>query len=157
MRLAWMVVALAACIALPARAADIVVVEGDLLRVGGKLVRLWGIDAPEPAQQCLKDGQPWYPAAEAAAALKRLVATMPRLKCEEREKDRRGRSVAICRDGAVDIGSEMVRKGWAYDFRRYSQGHYFDVEARARARKRGVWSALCVPPWEWRRPKQRPE
>jgi len=153
----WIAAALAACIVMPSGAAEIVVVEGDVLRVGGKLVRLWGIDAPEPGQQCLKDGQPWYPAPEAAAALQRLVATMPRLKCEEREKDRRGRSVAICRHGNTDIGAEMVRKGWAYDFRQYSKGHYFDMEAKARGRKRGVWSALCVPPWEWRHPRQRPE
>jgi endonuclease YncB( thermonuclease family) len=138
---------------MPVYAGEIIALEGDVLRIDGKRVRLWGIDAPEGGQQCLRDGKPWYPAPEATAALGRLVATVSRIDCTTMDRDRFGRAVALCRSNGVDIGQEMVRKGWAFDFRRYSGGAYGAVEARARNRKRGVWSADCVPPWTWRHPK----
>jgi len=137
----------------PAAALDLRVVNGDTLVLKGKTIRLWGIEAPELGQQCLRDGDPWYPGPEAAEALKRIVAPLSRLDCETMDKDRLGRHVAICRGGGIDIGDAMVRKGWAFDYRRYSGGTYADTERKARQRKRGVWTATCVKPWQWRHPK----
>jgi endonuclease YncB( thermonuclease family) len=44
------------------------VVDGDTLEVGGRKVRLFGIDAPELDQTCDAEGQLWACGAEARAA-----------------------------------------------------------------------------------------
>lgn len=42
------------------------------------------------------------------------------VRCQERTKDRFGRTVAICLLGDEDLGAWMVAQGWALAFRRYS-------------------------------------
>ncbi|RYG08363.1 MAG: thermonuclease family protein, partial [Caulobacteraceae bacterium] len=33
------------------------VIDGDTLEIGSQRVRLWGVDAPEGRQSCMRDGQ----------------------------------------------------------------------------------------------------
>jgi endonuclease YncB( thermonuclease family) len=122
-----------------ALAGEVSVIDGDGLRIGGERIRLWGIDAPELDQECSRD-QTVYPCgAEARDVLDRLLgAGMP--SCQRLYDDAYGRTVARCSIAAVDLGAEMVRLGWAVDFRRYSNGAYADEEAKARAAKRGLWA-----------------
>ena len=59
----------------PALAADLIgratVTDGDTLTVAQQRIRLWGIDAPESAQQCTaRNGQAW-PCGRRAAAVGR--------------------------------------------------------------------------------------
>jgi endonuclease YncB( thermonuclease family) len=44
----------------------------------------------------------------------------------------------------------MVRMGWAFDFARYSHGHYVSEQEQAQAHRRGLWRGACEMPWEWR-------
>lgn len=73
-------------------------------------------------------------------------------------RDRYGRLVAdvILPDGRV-LNHELVRAGFAWWFRRYSTDTTLrDLEAEARADKRGLWAdPKPVPPWEWRAAKRR--
>jgi endonuclease YncB( thermonuclease family) len=64
-----------------------------------------------------------------------------------------------------DIGQAMVREGhaWAYEkFLRRRQHsrmlpYYLDMQAEARAQRKGLWQdAAPVPPWEWRRTRAQP-
>ena len=70
--------------------------------------------------------------------------------CEERDRDRYGRVVAVCRHRAQDVNAWLVREGWALAYRRYSTA-YVGEQADAKAAKRGVWRGEFVPPWDWRR------
>jgi endonuclease YncB( thermonuclease family) len=126
------------------------VVDGDTIRINGTTIRLWGIDAPEGRQDCLRRGEAWLPGSEAAETLSGLLSRAAGLTCEPRHKDRNRRTVALCRVGGLDLGGEMVRLGWAWDFPTYSGGFYAKPEAEARAARRGVWSAKCRAPWDWR-------
>lgn len=126
----------------------VVVVDGDTLVLGGERVRLWGIDAPEDGQPCERDGKLYDCGASAQAALLELVAGRD-LWCEARDRDRYGRTVAVCRIGALDgpdVGAELVRAGWAIDYRRYSKGRYAREEASARRAGRGLWEGRFVSP-----------
>jgi len=126
------------------------VIDGDTLELAdGKQVRLWGIDAVEGSQVCRRDGQPWRCGDDATAALRRLIDGQ-KLACEAQDVDRYGRVVALCRVDGVDIGSEMVRQGWALAYERYSRGAYADEQKAAWAARAGLWSGEFVPPWEWR-------
>ena len=68
--------------------------------------------------------------------------------CHEKDRDRYGRLVAICRASGEDLGAIMVREALAWAFVRYSRD-YVDQEARAKADRLGV-HAHGAPPWEWR-------
>jgi endonuclease YncB( thermonuclease family) len=39
--------------------------------------------------------------------------------------------IAVCLVDGADIGSEMVRQGWALDYERYSGGAYADEQKAA--------------------------
>ena len=129
------------------------VTDGDSLRFGDARVRLFGIDAPESKQTCERDGVMWLCGQEAVKSLRELVAGQS-VVCDERNKDRYGRIVAVCvlPDGR-DIGTVMVLSGLALDYAQYSNGMYKAAENEAREAGRGMWSGYFVKPWEWRRKK----
>jgi len=125
--------------------------DGDTLRIGENRIRLFGIDAPEGKQSCQRDGVAWLCGQEAAKFLREMVGGRS-LTCQEKDRDRYGRSVAICilSDGR-DIGAEMVAAGMALAYRQYGGSTYDAAEADAKKFARGLWSGTFQPPWEWRR------
>src|SRR5215470_17045943 len=134
--------------------AEVRVVDGDTLVVDGTHMRLWGIDAPESAQQCSRDGAAYACGRDATAHLSELIGGR-NVACEPRTTDRYRRTVAVCRVGGVDLGAAMVRDGWAMAFVRYSSD-YVPQEQEARAARRGLWSGTFEFPWDWRRTHARP-
>ena len=74
------------------------VIDGDTLEVGGARMRLYGIDTPESAQSCLARGRRWSCGREATRALSGRIGSRT-VTCEERDRDRYGRIVAVCRVG----------------------------------------------------------
>jgi endonuclease YncB( thermonuclease family) len=66
--------------------------------------------------------------------------------CEERAKDRYGRTVALCRADGIDLSAAMVRSGWAFAFVRYSRD-YVALEEKARAENVGLHPFHCELPW----------
>lgn len=73
---------------------------------------------------------------------------------EVRETDRYGRTVGRVFIGTMDVNAELVRRGSAWVFRRYSNDPaLLRLEDDARSARRGLWAlpeAQRVPPWEWR-------
>jgi micrococcal nuclease len=127
----------------PARAEDFTgrvvgVSDGDTLTVlRGRTpvkIRLHGIDAPEA-------GQDFGTRAKQAAselAFGKVVTVQPR------DTDRYGRT----------LNHELVRSGFAWWYQKYASGDTTleQLEAEARATRRGLWSqASPIPPWDWRR------
>ena len=124
-------------------------VDGDTLEIGGTRIRLFGIDAPERGQSCQAGGELWICGGLAKLRLQDRISGR-RVVCEERDRDRYGRIVAVCRAGGEDLNAWMVSEGWALAYRRYSEA-YVDEEARAKSARAGVWRGEFVPPWDWRR------
>ncbi len=125
------------------------VVDGDTLKIRGTQVRLYGIDAPERAQRCRAGGRRWPCGRDATRALSMQIGGRT-VVCEERDRDRYGRSVGVCRAGGEDLNASMAAAGWAFAYRRYSLS-YLPEEWAARAAERGIWRGDVVPPWDWRR------
>lgn len=124
-------------------------VDGDTLLVGGIRVRLEGIDAPEAGQSCTDArAHPWDCGGEATRTLARLVAGQI-VRCEERGLDKYKRLLGVCRTDSVELNAELVRRGLAWAFVRYSQS-YVAVEAEARAGRLGIWSGPAQPAWDYR-------
>jgi endonuclease YncB( thermonuclease family) len=107
-------------------------------------VRIFGIDAPER-------GQPWSRRAREALAQRVLGKTV---RIAPVDVDRYGRTVGEVSADGVCIACEQLRAGHAWVYRRYTVSPaLLDLEAEARAAKRGLWSLPereRVPPWEWR-------
>jgi endonuclease YncB( thermonuclease family) len=127
-----------------------VITDGDTLKIGGTIYRLWGIDAPEAKQTC-PDG---WPAGSLAATRLQALTAGRSIVCQEKDRDRYGRIVAICRASGEDLGAIMVREGLAWAFVRYSRD-YVDEYAKAAGERRGVHAHGCVPAWEWRAQQRR--
>ncbi len=123
------------------------VVDGDTVKFGPQLVRMFGIDAPERGQTC-DDGQ-WHPGTLAKKALENFIAGRP-VTCKQVDYDaRNNRPVAQCFAGDDDLQALMVSAGWAWSFGRYST-RYAPEEREAVAGKLGVHGHRCMPAWEWR-------
>lgn len=133
-----------------AHAETVTVHDGDTLRIENLKIRLWGIDAPELNQLCLKDKKHIPCGKTAKLALETLVGTKGDIECKIIDIDRYKRSVARCTVGGADIGSMMVRLGQAVDYTKYSAGFYEEQEKEARKEKRGVWATEFKLPWVWR-------
>ena len=124
-------------------------IDGDTNEVGTARIRLFGVDAPESAQSCLAESGRWSCGEQATRALAGRIDGRS-VACEERDRDRYGRIVAVCRHGGQDVNAWLVRGGWAVAYRRYSTA-YAGEEAAAKGAQQGLWRGEFVPPWDWRR------
>lgn len=133
----------------------VAVTDGDTVRmlIAGNReikIRLAEVDAPESSQSY---GQ----------ASKRELSSLVYNKVARAvvtDVDRYGRAVARLYVGERDINAEMVRRGAAWAFTRYSTDPRIPrLERDARAARRGLWSLQAdqvQAPWEWRDRKRRP-
>lgn len=122
--------------------------DGDSLVLNDMEVRLFGIDAPELNQTCDGDAGEYPCGREALAALRALLKNQT-ITCKSWETDRYGRAVSTCRDGALEINSEMVRQGWAVAYFRHSTA-YARAQKEARAAGRGIWRGKFEMPESYR-------
>lgn len=144
--------ALALVVATPVSAQPVAgqadVIDGDSMTVAGVSIRLHGIDAPEGRQTCRRDGADWACGQEAASRLSAFIGDRP-VRCEPRDTDRYGRTVATCFAGTLDLAGAMAEAGWAIALPQFSDAYLAD-EARARSNRWGIWSSEFVTPAEWR-------
>jgi endonuclease YncB( thermonuclease family) len=107
-------------------------------------IRLVEIDTPERQQ-------PY--GARARQALSDLAFGRS-VRVAVQDTDRYGRTVGRIYAGNQDVNAEMVRRGAAWVYRRYSNDPaLLRLEDVARAERRALWAlpeAERVPPWEWR-------
>jgi endonuclease YncB( thermonuclease family) len=148
------------------------VVDGDTLIIdGGTTVRLWGIDAPELEQTCVRDMPRfrvrWDCGKVSRDYLRSFFKAHVKLRCEPQShpvagnpkvkssRDAHGRTVAKCyavnvRGEEHDIARSLVSAGYAFDWLVFSSGGYAAEEAYARRHKLGLWSGAFDYPWDWR-------
>ncbi|MER2249567.1 thermonuclease family protein [Methylorubrum podarium] len=143
----------------PARAADeaaprtvsgpATVIDGATLQIGGRRLRLHGIDAPDLDQTCSDGHERDYSCGRAAA--KALAARIggESVTCELRAAAN-GRAGVLCRLGEDDLAAWMVANGYAVADRSVS-ADYTDQDRRAWGRRLGLWAGVFELPSERRR------
>ncbi|WP_373418979.1 thermonuclease family protein [Xanthomonas nasturtii] len=141
----------------PLHAAELVgratVTDGDTITIAQQRVRLWGIDAPESAQQCTAhDGSAWPCGRRAAAALDGYLLDKT-VRCQPKDTDRYGRTVAECFVQGQSVNAWMVRSGWAVAYRQYATAFSAD-ERIAQQQRRNIWQGVFQVPAEYRRDKK---
>ncbi len=124
------------------------VIDGDTLEIAGNRVRLFGIDAPELDQTCLRDGAVWACGREAAQQLAAL-AGVATLECQTRGTDQYRRHLAVCYSNGEELNLAMVEHGWALAYRAYGDD-YVAAELRAKGYGLGIWSSQFTAPADFR-------
>ena len=84
------------------------VIDGDTIKIRGAKIRLHGIDAPESAQVCKAKEKSYRCGTSATLALGRRIAGKS-VSCDERDRDRYGRIVAVCHAGGEDLNAWLER------------------------------------------------
>lgn len=130
-----------------ARAAEMVsgharVIDGDTIEINGVRIRLEGIDAPETGQRCNRRVVgvlvlTWACGSAAANTLEELTRGKA-VSCQSAGIDRYGRMLGICAVDGQDINAEMVRRGMAWAFVKYSR-RYEAIEEEARRKRIGIF------------------
>lgn len=134
---------------------NIYVVDGDTFHMNGQKIRLWGIDAVELHQTCLKSGQSYECGKSARLHLQSVIGKNVPICTAKPKSPKETRTVASCQVGGKDIGREMVKSGWALDYRHFSKGEYAPEEREARENRRGIWAGEFENPYQWRKDNKR--
>jgi len=139
----------------PARGSDPIegqasVIDGDTIEIHGQRIRLAGIDAPESDQLCRDADSNHYRCGQKAANDLAAFIDHRLVNCIEVDRDRYGRSVAVCTVAGVDVADWLVRAGLALDWPRYSNGDYAAAQKEADNGGRGIWAGSYVVPWAYR-------
>lgn len=125
------------------------VTDADTLTIGGRAIRLDGLDAPELRQTCRRaDGAAW-PCGQMAAAALAVRLRGEEVRCRLLGEDRFGRALGRCQAGGEEINAWLVREGWAVAYTRYSW-RYLPQQAQAWWAGRGIWQGSFEAPEEWR-------
>ena len=133
----------------------IIAIDGDTIRAGNSIIRLYGIDAPEEDQLCDVEGKTWKCGSDAKISLSLVFAftDVDELRCSQVDEDSDGTIIAKCYDKGNDVSSYLVREGMAVAFTDHSTEYIEDVDF-ARKNKRGLWKSTFEMPWEYRDERQ---
>ncbi|HWA51291.1 MAG TPA: thermonuclease family protein [Dongiaceae bacterium] len=125
------------------------IIDGDELRIGDQLVRLFGIAAPDISSNLGPDARVYL---DGLAGGQRVV-------CIETDRPAPNSSVAICTIDGTDLATELLAQGLASVYRisasptpqeRELAARYDTEEADARTRQIGLWAprgtAVALPP-----------
>ena len=130
-------------------ASHVTVIDGDTIRLGDVKIRFSGIDAPEINQTCV--------ASEGKVACGKISrdlliekVTNNKISCTDEGKDFYGRVLGECFVNGESLSSYLVREGFAFAYRKYSN-KYIEDEEYAKFNKLGLWSMEFQYPWDYRR------
>ena len=125
------------------------VVDGDTIVLNGEKIRFSGIDTPELKQTCMKDDQKVFCGMFAKTLLiKKIGNEIP--KCISEGKDAYKRTLAECFIHGESLSVFLVRSGYAFAYRKYSDKFIKDEEF-AKENKLGMWGMTFKYPWNFRK------
>ncbi len=133
------------------------IIDGDTIQIQGQSIRLYGIDAPELAQNCVNSKQVEYRCGLAAKNFLKRTIGSNRVDCSFRGRDGFHRILAECwveknignKAQLYNLNELMITSGYAFVFTKYG-GEFVVLENYAKRNKKGMWSGNFQFPWEFR-------
>jgi endonuclease YncB( thermonuclease family) len=127
-----------------------IITDGDTIKIFNKKIRLYGIDAPEIKQICIKNSQEYSCGKEASNALFKKIGDKSVVCKVQHKLDRYKRYLGVCFIGEINLNKWLVRNGYALAYRRYSTD-YIEDENYAKNNRIGLWSGSFIHPEKWRK------
>jgi len=125
------------------------IVDGDTIVLNGEKIRFSGIDTPELKQTCMKGEQKVFCGMFAKMLLiKKIGNETP--ECISEGKDAYKRTLAECFVNGESLSAYLVRSGYAFAYRKYSDKFIKDEEF-AKENKLGMWTMTFQYPWDFRK------
>ena len=128
---------------------QLIVTDGDTIRIGDERIRFSGIDAPEIKQICIYQ-EIEFKCGEYSKNLLIEKISNQQVNCIREGKDQYGRTLAECFVGKESLSSYLVREGYAFAYRKYSNKFILDEEY-AQSKGSGMWSMDFMFPWDFRK------
>ena len=124
------------------------VVDGDTIVLNGEKIRFSGIDTPELKQTCMNGDEKVFCGKTAKMLLiKKIGNETP--ECISEGKDAYKRTLAECFVNGESLSAYLVRSGYAFAYRKYSDKFIKDEEF-AKENKLGMWAMTFQYPWDFR-------
>ena len=130
------------------------VVSGDTLTMNGRIIKLFGVAAPDISQTCADSSGRGYKCGHQAVSWLSNWLAENEIKCHIISEDERGVLNGVCMLGAYDIGAALINAGWAVADIRQSQ-IYVPYQNQALSNKRGLWQGEFYMPWDWEKIQSR--
>ena len=125
------------------------VIHAHVFYVGGRYVRLFGVDAPDNDQICSSATGSSYNCGEEAASWMRSWIDKNQIDCYLLKVDPQGQDLATCVWGEYDIGAGLVGSGWGIANTR--ETHIYEpYQAKAQSLSSGLWQGSFYNPEDWR-------
>ena len=128
---------------------QLIVTDGDTIRIGDERIRFSGIDAPEIKQTCIYQ-EIEFKCGEFSKNLLIEKISNQQVNCIRESKDQYGRTLAECFVGKESLSSYLVREGYAFAYRKYSD-KFIPDEEYAQSKGNGMWSMDFMFPWDFRK------
>ena len=126
------------------------IVDGDTIVLNGEKIRFLGIDTPELKQTCMNGDQKILCGVSAKMLLVKKIGNKTP-ECIREGKDVYKRTLAECFINGESLSAFLVRSGYAFAYRKYSDKFIKDEEF-AKENKLGMWSMKFQYPWDFRKP-----
>ena len=127
----------------------LIVTDGDTIRIGDERIRFSGIDAPEIKQTCIYQ-EIDFKCGEFSKNLLIEKISNQEVSCIRESTDQYGRTLAECFVGKESLSSYLVREGYAFAYRKYSN-KFIPDEEYAQSKGNGMWSMNFMFPWDFRK------
>ena len=127
----------------------LIVTDGDTIRIGDERIRFSGIDAPEIKQTCIYQ-EIEFKCGEFSKNLLIEKISNQEVSCIRESTDQYGRTLAECFVGKESLSSYLVREGYAFAYRKYSD-KFIPDEEYAQNKGNGMWSMDFMFPWDFRK------
>ena len=128
---------------------QLIVTDGDTIRIGDERIRFSGIDAPEIKQTCIYQ-EIKFKCGEFSKNLLIEKISNQEVSCIRENTDQYGRTLAECFVGKESLSSYLVREGYAFAYRKYSD-KFIPDEEYAQSKGNGMWSMDFMFPWDFRK------
>ena len=128
---------------------EIKIIDGDTIHLNNEKIRFTGIDTPELKQTCNRNNEIIYCGIQARQLLINKIGKN-KVNCVREGKDQYNRTLAECFVNDLSLSRFLVREGYAFAYRRYSE-KFIEDENFAKNNNMGMWSMKFEYPWDWRK------